>query len=136
MQSKETTSELSNRDKAFLKLAIAAAETSECRQKHGAVLVSGGSVLAIGINKTRNHPDVLGTGRFSKYREFADIYGTSYHAEMDAIRGIFPVTCSRAVLYVARVNKLGEPRYSRPCNKCYPVLMSYGIKEVVYTLNG
>ena len=130
MQSKETTSELSNRDKAFLKLAIAAAETSECRQKHGAVLVSGGSVLAIGVNKTRNHPTVL-------IDDTVIMSSASTHAEMDALRkarGHFYIR--RSVIYVARVNKLGEPRYSRPCNTCYQALMKYGIKEVVYTLNG
>jgi len=36
------------------------AETSTCKQKHGAVLMQGARVLAVGINAFRNDPANLG----------------------------------------------------------------------------
>lgn len=127
MPSKETVSELSNRDQAYLNLAVELAKTSQCRQRHGAVVVAGGSVIATGVNKFRNHPNVLS--------EYDVLLGASHHAEMDAIKQLQYRVLHNAVIYVARVNKRGIERYSRPCNRCYPMLISHGIKEVVYTID-
>ncbi len=127
MQSKETYADLSNKDAAWLKVAMAVAETSECRQRHGAVIVSGGSILGAGTNRDRNHPHVLGsTSNVGLY--------TSRHAEYMAIQKLNHAVVPRATLYVARVNRMGGPMMSRPCNKCWSLLMEYGIKEVVYTV--
>lgn len=128
--SKETYSDLSNRDVAYLKVALALAETSECRMRHGAVVVRGGSVIATGVNRHRNHPLVLSTLDDARTQ-------ASTHAEINALKHIDiyrPVT-NGAVIYIARVNKQGKPMMSRPCNQCFISLMEYGIKEVVYTLS-
>lgn len=108
-------------------MAIALAKTSECRQRHGALIVGGGSVIAAATNKHRNHPKV--------FDEFDQLYGTSFHAEFSAIRRLNYVVPHRAVLYVARVNKKGFPLLSRPCNTCWRILREYQIKKVVYTVD-
>jgi deoxycytidylate deaminase len=60
--------------------------------------------------------------------------GASYHAEYDAMRKLGFEVPSRATIYVARVNKQGVTRLSRPCDKCWKLLLKYEIKEVVYTV--
>lgn len=105
---------------------MAVAETSECRQRHGAIIVVGGSIIAAACNRDRNHPAVLGsTPNVSLY--------TSRHAELAAIRRVYPYVLDSATMYVARINAAGQPRLSRPCNQCWSKLIEYGIKEVVYT---
>jgi deoxycytidylate deaminase len=38
------------------------------------------------------------------------------------------------VAYIARVNKKGEPMYSRPCDACHKQLLKAGVTRVVYTI--
>lgn len=125
MGSKETVSGLSRREQRFLEIAKSVARTSRCRQKHGAVIVVAGNVLATGVNKDRNSPLNL------RYPEV--LTGASYHAEFDAIRKLQYKIPYRATIYVARVNKQNIPRLSRPCNQCWNLLQQYNIHEVVYT---
>lgn len=103
------------------------AQTSECRQRHGAIIVAGGSVLSAGINRDRNHPRVLGDD--STIRLHA-----SRHAEYVALQGLNHRVVTKGILYVARVNRAGEPMMSRPCNECWKHIQIHGIKEVVYTV--
>jgi tRNA(Arg) A34 adenosine deaminase TadA len=105
-----------------LNVAVKLAETSEENMKHGCVIVLGGSIQAMGVNKRTNDP------YFHK-----DLHWLSEHAEMAALR-----RCRRtngAVLYVARVNKHGEERMSKPCAKCTKLLKKAGVKKVVYTID-
>jgi deoxycytidylate deaminase len=94
--------------------------------KHGAVIVRGGSVLSVGVNTGRNHPTV-----FDNSAEMSLF--SSVHAESMALR-IARRTVG-ATMYIARVNKQGVPRLSRPCNRCFIELLQAGIKEIVYTVN-
>lgn len=90
--------------------------------KHGCVIVLGGSVQAMGINKRTNDPFI-----------HQNLHWLSEHAEMAALR-----RCKRtkgAVLYVARVNNRGQERMSKPCSKCAKLLKEAGIKKVVYTID-
>lgn len=90
--------------------------------RHGAIITLGGSVQAVGINKRTNDP------YFNK-----NSHWLSEHAEMAALR-----KCTRtkgATIFVARVNKHGEERMSRPCPKCMNLLKSAGIKKIVYTID-
>jgi tRNA(Arg) A34 adenosine deaminase TadA len=98
------------------------AETSEENMKHGCIIVLGGSVQAMGVNKRTNDPFI-----------HKDSSGLSEHAEGAALR-----RCKRtvgAVAYIARVNKNGEERMSRPCPKCMAALKAAGIKKIVYTVD-
>lgn len=117
---------ISRTQKSFLNLAQKAAGASECVQRHGAVVVRGGSVLSIGVNKWRNDValanDMMDDGRS------ADV---SVHAEIDALSRVS--NPAGATIYVARINKSGEPRLSKPCNRCAKALREAGITKVVYT---
>lgn len=117
---------VSRRDRSLLRLAMRVAESSECTTKHGAVLVKGGRVLSLGVNRWRNHPSVCTK---DTVRE-----NCSVHAEVDALSR---VTDSRgAVLYIARVGRKGLPLLSKPCPRCYDRLEKAGVKRIVYTRGG
>ena len=120
---KESESRLSKKDKRYLKLAVNAALSSKERRKHGAVVVKSNRVLGIGVNKFRNHPDII--------PEHLIKTSCSTHAEIDALNKT--KNTKGATIYVARVNNLGDSMFSRPCNYCYRAIREAGIKEVVYT---
>lgn len=90
--------------------------------RHGAIITLGGAPQAFGINKRTNDP------YFNK-----NSHWLSEHAEMAALR-----RCKRtkgATLYIARINKTGEERMSRPCPKCMKLVIKAGIKKIVYTID-
>jgi deoxycytidylate deaminase len=115
---------LSRREQAFLSVARYLASKSEARQKHGAVIVRGGSVVGTGFNKDRNHPDNVSPEHIKTH--------CSVHAEVEAIRDA-GWNVRGAVLYVARINNHGEDRYSKPCDRCNVVIEETQIKKVIYT---
>lgn len=116
---------LSNKDAAMLERARKAATTSTCNVKHGAIVVSGGSVRSIGVN-TYHQPDI-------KMLDFVPKSGWSIHAEEAALKAI-DYKAHGSILYVARVNSRGEERYSKPCSRCQKLIEAAGIKRVVYTV--
>lgn len=97
--------------------------SSSERMKHGAVIVKGGRVLSVGLNKFRNHPTIIP----SEYIKTS----CSTHAEIDALRKVSNVR--GATMYIARVNKSGQERLSRPCDYCFEALIDAGITKIVYT---
>lgn len=100
----------------FLGMAMGVALTSSCRQKHGAVVVHHGKVLGLSPNISKNDP------------KYVDWHSASVHAEIAALRKArWP---RKATLYVARTNRFGEPRLSKPCQACQLVLDTYRIKVV------
>lgn len=121
----ESDLKLSNRQKRLLILASRLAETSELPQKHGAVIVKSGRVLAFGVNKWRNRDMVAAQTEYNP--------NLTYHAEVDALNRFQDVR--GATVYIARVGKAGEMRFSRPCSRCLVALKEAGIKKVVYTTN-
>lgn len=120
---------LSNSQRSFLNLAMRAAESSDCQQRHGAIVVRGGSVLAIGVNKWRN--DITMAGILHDQGRSADI---SIHAEIDALSRVS--NPRGATIYIARVNRRGKARLSKPCDNCAKALKDAGISKIVYTLTG
>jgi deoxycytidylate deaminase len=115
---------LSNKDQAFLSVARYFATKSSSRNTHGAVVVKGGRVLGTGYNKDRNHPLIVSPEHIKTE--------CSTHAEESAIRDA-GYDVRNAVIYVARVNKHGEDRNSKPCPKCAKLIQDSGIKRVVFT---
>lgn len=117
--------ELSRSQRNFLDVAVRMAETSEAEFKHGAVVVRGGRVLALGVNKWKNRdmPPTTST----EYNPHLTV-----HAEVDALSRV--KNARGATIYVARVSKHGEERFSRPCPRCEKVLIAAGVKRVVYTV--
>lgn len=120
---------LSRSQRSFLNLAMRAAESSDCQQRHGAIVVRGGSVLAIGVNKWRN--DVTMAGILHDEGRSSDV---SIHAEIDALSRVS--NPRGATIYIARVNRRGKARLSKPCDNCAKALKNAGISKIVYTLTG
>tara|TARA_B100001146_G_C16028378_1_gene368211 strand:+ start:299 stop:697 length:399 start_codon:yes stop_codon:yes gene_type:complete len=117
---------LSRTQRSWLDLAVKIAETSEGEHKHGAVIVKGGRVKGVGVNKWRNR-DV----RIVPDEEYNP--HVTVHAEIMALSRAGEV--HGATVYVARVAKNGEERYSRPCERCEKELLRSGVKRVIYTLS-
>lgn len=115
---------LSRREESFLAMARYMAKKSMSRQKHGAVVIKGGSVLGTGYNKDRNHPLRVSPEHIKTH--------CSRHAELEAIRDA-KWNVKGAVLYVARVNSKGEDRNSKPCSLCERIIIETEIKKVIYT---
>ena len=100
----------------FLDMAVGVAMTSNCRMKHGAVVVKSGRVLGVSPNVQKNNP------------RYIDFKFCSVHAEIRALRKAgFP---RKATVYVARVNNLGERRLSQPCNGCMSLIEELNCKVV------
>jgi deoxycytidylate deaminase len=85
----------------------------------GAVLVRGGSVISTGYNRYRNHPAQV------------NLEGISYHAEEACIMKAGDP--HGATIYVARITKSGLLGMAKPCVRCQELLLSNGVRAVVYT---
>lgn len=116
---------LSKRDKAYVSVARYFATKSNERNTHGAVVVKGGRVLGTGWNKHRNNPATVSPEHIKS--------DCSYHAEQVAIREAGEYNIRGAIIYVARVNKQGKDRDSKPCPRCTSLIEKTGIKRVVFT---
>lgn len=119
---KERCRALSNSERGWLQIATKLAETSAERFKHGAIVVLGGAVQGLGINKNTLDPYI--------YKNYPKM---SVHAEEAALR-----RCTRtqgATIYVSRVNNRGQQKMSRPCPKCMKLLIQAGVKRIVYTID-
>lgn len=102
----------------FLAMACGVATQSECKFKHGAVVVRHGKVLGSSPNVQKNDP------------LYVDWTHSQVHAEIRALqRAGFP---KKVTVFVARINGHGEPRNSKPCANCQTVLDSLQCK-VFYT---
>jgi deoxycytidylate deaminase len=115
---------LSKKDRAYLSVARFLATKSNARNNHGAVVVKGGSVLGIGWNKYRNNSTIVSPEHIKT--------DCSRCAEGVAIKDAGP-RAKGAVIYVARVNRHGEDRYSRPCPRCEILIKQVQIKRVIFT---
>ena len=101
------------------------AESSDVISRHGAVCVRGGRVLSLGTNRWRNK--YMPAGNNGDYNP-----NITTHAEIDALSRV--PDARGATIYVARINKRGGERFSRPCNNCIKALTVAGVKAVVYTI--
>lgn len=79
--------------------------------------------MAYGVNKRRNDPYYMDQENVTKH--------SSEHAEIAALRRVSdPRGCD---VFVARVNRLGAPALSKPCDSCYSALVDAGVRKIVYT---
>jgi len=115
---------LSNRETAFLAVAKYCASKSTARRKHGAIVVKSGRILGTGFNKDRNDPMIVSPEHIKTQ--------CSVHAEVDAMRDA-NYNVNGATLYVARINRHGEERNSKPCSYCQVAISKSKIKKVIYT---
>lgn len=116
---------LSNKDKAYLSIARYIATKSVANKRHGAVVVKGGRVVGTGYNKNRNSTRIVSPELIKTH--------CSWHAEELAIKDAGD-NIKNSVMYIARVNKRGEDRNSKPCPKCMSLIKENKIKKIIYTL--
>lgn len=118
-------STLSKADKQRLDKATELAKLSDCKKRHGAVLISGGRTIAVGVNMYRNE-QLPGISEFD----------FSTHAEISALRSLPRGTkLKNATIYVARIYADDTPAMSAPCDRCKAELKKFGIKKIVYTID-
>lgn len=117
---------LSKKKRNWLNTAMKIAESSSCKQKHGAVIVKSGSLLSVGHNKWKNREVVVDSRSYDERNEAITV-----HAEIDALSRV--KNPAGATIYIANINKAGEPKMSAPCDRCFEALMDAGIKDIIYT---
>lgn len=113
----------SRRDLKWLKQALKIAKNSNCRQKHGALVIRGGRVIGWYPNRMRNHPQIVSDPHTD----------SSTHAEIGALR--MASEARGATVYVARLGGHGQA-LSKPCEACMDALRAAGVKRCVYTTEG
>jgi pyrimidine deaminase RibD-like protein len=116
---------LSKKDVSFLNMARYFAEKSEENKRHGAIIVKSGRVVGTGFNRFKNHPHNIP-------EELIKVH-CSRHAEEVALREAGS-NSRGAILYVARVNRQGIDRNSKPCYIRNELIENSGIKKVIYTV--
>ena len=94
--------------------------------RHGAVLTKGGSIINASFNK--DNYTSFGSRFRSPLRGHATV-----HAELGCILGLPRDVTSGADLYVCRINRKGEFRFSKSCSMCHEALKHVGVKRVYYT---
>lgn len=100
-----------------------ASESMHPKWKLGAVLVRGSIILASSPNKSRKMPHLdLGVN-------------ATFHAEEAALRRLRSHHRQPDTIVVARINRRGEPRLARPCERCWRLIVSAGITNIIYTLD-
>jgi tRNA(Arg) A34 adenosine deaminase TadA len=118
---------VSKKTQGYINLAIDVAKNAEDGKfQHGAVLVKGSSVRSTAYNKER----FCSFGNRFRKRDHGH---ATLHAELGCILGKDRSVTTGSTVYVARVNRLGEPRMSKPCSMCEAALSHVGVKRVVYT---
>lgn len=114
---------LTRAEQGHIKRALTTAQTSTCNQRHGAVVVMGKRVLAVGVNRTRNDPRICTDPKT----------GAALHAEIAALKTLRDIDLRGATLVSARVLKDGTPALAKPCPRCAAVIEYLGLGKVVYT---
>jgi len=107
---------------SWLAKACEIALTSPTPHRHAAVLVKHGRELAASTPKHTGSPSLSE----NSWR------ASSLHAEI-AVLLAAGTNAKDSTLYVARVNRAGEPLLSRPCRRCESWIMRAGVRRVVYT---
>jgi deoxycytidylate deaminase len=109
------------RHENLIKRSITVAQRSKYRWQHGAVVAKGNKVIGFAPNKFRNSPSI-------------DENNVSVHAEAAVIKELLKnhPDLKNTTIYIARIAKAGIAM-SRPCADCMKLIISAGIKEIVYT---
>lgn len=118
---------MSKANKRYLDKALTVSALSDCKFKHGAVIVKSGRTIAVGINYDVNDPFFLD--------DEVAVEHAAVHAEVAALNACKKTDLKGAVIYVARRNRKGDPMMSRPCERCQKAIKARGIKKVFYTID-
>lgn len=117
-----TLNHLESRIERGIRLAIMEASKSNFYpHKIGAVVIKHGKPIKRATNSLRKHS-------FSDYYK----YPHSRHAEAAVLSNI---NAENSYLFVARVNRKGEPRLAKPCDSCIEVAKFSKVKTIIYTIS-
>lgn len=110
----------------MIHIAKKASTHSNYKHRLGCVIVKSGRILATGYNMV---------GHKSTYGKWPD----SLHAEEMAILKLMKPSLFHhlqgAKLYITRTRKNGKLATAKPCNKCMQLIISVGIREIIYSTN-
>lgn len=107
-------------------LARNMANQNDTKFRHGAVLVSNGTVINASANSKRF------CSFAARFRQPQKGLAT-LHAEMGAILNMPRDVTNNSDIYVVRVNQQNEYRNSAPCAMCQAALKFVGVKRVYYS---
>jgi tRNA(Arg) A34 adenosine deaminase TadA len=110
------------RHEKLIERSIKVAQRSQYRWKHGAVVAKNNKVIGSAPNRFRNSPSI-------------DENNVTFHAEAAVIRELLKNydNLRGTTIYIARINRAGEPTISRPCPNCMKTIIDAGIREICYT---
>ena len=100
-------------------------------------LVIGNTVVGLGRNSYKTHPLQAKYGKTE--------HTIHLHAEIDAIknslRRVSVDDLTKATIYISRVKKRDRkrgfvPGLSAPCSGCMGAITDFGLKRIVYSLDG
>lgn len=97
-----------------------------------AVLARGNKIISIGVNhEAKTHPKQ----KLRKNVEGQFVGGHKIHAELDALIRAPGDKIRGSSIYVARRLKNMDFAMAKPCDVCMCELLSYGVKDVYYTVS-
>ena len=101
--------------------ALSAAKDSELRaHRVGAVIMKGKSIVSIGRNVKKTHPNC--PTNYSQHAEFNAAIGLDSYANHSGL-----------TIYIARLTRTGKIGISKPCEFCERLLINLGIHRVVFS---
>jgi tRNA(Arg) A34 adenosine deaminase TadA len=109
---------------SIFKAAVEEAEKSSHQQRIAAVIFDKKSILSIAHNiaigvKKKIHP------RFKRFPRSLHAEAIAIHSAKRDLKG--------SSIFVVRINGLGDPRMSKPCQWCLSYISYVGIKTIYYT---
>lgn len=99
-----------------------AQESKVVNYKHSSVLVKGGKIISIGINKMKS--GCLADPCY-EYK--------GWHSELDCLFNLDPKVINGSTLYVGGYSKGGNVLYSKPCKHCQEYLKKHKLKAIYFS---
>lgn len=115
--------------KHFLTLAINEALKADHQFRIGSVLVNGSRIVSKGFNKPHKTHKLAYWNHFKESRECA-----TTHAEIDTLINVSKKVSEKCILYVVRLDALGNLALSKPCDMCMEVIKQMKIKKIIYSI--
>ena len=108
----------------------------EMRTFHVTFAIYRGKLMSIGINNTKTHPIIKKLNYCSNDGEdLRNIART--HSELNCVlklKNKFPSIYLDDIIFVnIRLDRMGNVRYSKPCNGCTHLMEQVGYKKIYYS---
>lgn len=92
---------------------------------HSSLIVKGGSILSVGINKPNPNSFAL---------NYAQHKGWQTHSEAEALYSIrYSSKITGSVMYNCRISRNKTLELSKPCKGCHLMLKDFGFKKVYFS---